>query len=107
MADICPYTGFVVRLEWDPFKASANRRAHGVSFAEAATVLEDDQALTREDPDAIAEQRFVTLGLSSSGNLIVVVYSYRGPNVIRLISAWKASKRQRSQYAKARGRKAP
>lgn len=91
-----------VRWEWDPLKTSANRRAHDVSFAEAATVLEDDQALTREDPDAMAEQRFVTLGLSSFGNLIVV-YSYRGPNVVRLISAWKASRRQRSQYAKARG----
>lgn len=70
-------------------------------------MLEDDNALTREDHDATTEQRFVTLGLSSFGHLIVVVYSYRGPNVVRLISAWKASKRQRSQYAKARGRTAP
>lgn len=92
-----------MRWKWDSSKAAANRRVHGVSFAEAVTVLEDNHALTREDPDAIAEQRFVTLGLSSFGNLIVVVYSYRGPNVVRLISAWKASKRQRSQYAKARG----
>lgn len=91
-----------MRWEWDPSKASANRRVHGVSFAEAATVLEDDQALTREDPDAIGEQRFVTLGLSGFGNLLVVVYAYRRPHVVRLISAWKASKRQRSQYAKAR-----
>jgi len=44
-------------------KAAANARTHGVSFAEAVTVLEDDVALTREDPDAIEEERFVTLGL--------------------------------------------
>lgn len=65
-------------------------------------MLEDDFALTREDPDAQGEQRFVTLGLSSFGNLLVVVYTYRGPDVIRLISAWKANKRQREQYEKGR-----
>jgi len=56
-----------VRLEWDPPKAEANLRAHGVSFAEAVTVLEDDFALTREDPAAVDEPRFVTLGLSTWG----------------------------------------
>ena len=65
-------------------------------------MLEDDFALTREDPDAQGEQRFVTLGLSSFGNLLVVVYTYREPDVIRLISAWKANKRQRVQYEKGR-----
>lgn len=72
-------------------------------FAEAATVLEDDMALTREDPDAIAEQRFATLGCSAEGKLLVVIYAYREPDTIRLISAWKANKRQRVQYEKARG----
>jgi hypothetical protein len=67
----------MVRLEWDPRKAAANLRTHGVSFAEAVSVLEDDFALTREDPDAAMEQRFVTLGLSDSGSLLVVVYTYR------------------------------
>jgi len=66
-----------VRFEWYPPKAEANLRAHGVSFAEAVTVLEDDFALTREDPDAAEEARLVTLGLSSWGNLLVVVYTYR------------------------------
>ena len=50
-----------MRFEWDPPKAEANLRAHGVSFAEAVTVLEDDFALTREDSAAIDEPRFVTL----------------------------------------------
>ena len=58
-----------MRFEWDPRKAAANLRTHRVSFAEAVTVLEDDFALTREDPDAVGEERFVTLGLSNLGNL--------------------------------------
>jgi len=77
-----------MRFAWDPAKARANLRDHGVSFAEAVTVLDDDFALTREDPDAQGEQRYVTLGLSSFGNLLVVVYTYRGPDVIQIISAW-------------------
>ena len=92
-----------MEVEWDPRKAEANLRVHRVSFAEAATVLEDDFALTREDPASADEQRFVTLGLSNEGRLLVVVYTYRTVETIRLISAWKADKRQRSVYAK-RGR---
>ena len=91
-----------VRFEWDPAKAAANVRTHGVSFAEAVTVLEDEFALTREDPDAVEEPRFVTLGLSNLGNLHVVVYSHREPDIIRIISAWKANKRQRMLYEKGR-----
>jgi uncharacterized protein (DUF4415 family) len=63
--------------------------------------LEDDFALTREDPDSEEEQRFVTLGMSSFGNLLVVVYTYRERDVIRLISAWKANKRQRYAMKRA------
>ena len=91
-----------MRLEWDPRKAAANRRAHGVSFAEAVTVLNDDHALTRQDPDVQGEERFVTLGLSDIAQLLVVVYVYREPDVIRLISAWKANKRQRELYEEGR-----
>jgi uncharacterized DUF497 family protein len=92
-----------VRFEWDPPKAEANLRTHRVSFAEAVTVLEDDFALTREDPDAAGERRFVTMGLSNQGNLLIVVYMYREPDIIRVISAWKASKRQRALYEEGRG----
>lgn len=91
-----------MRSEWDPLKAAANLRTHRVSFAEAVTVFEDDFALTREDPDAVGEERFVTLGVSDCGNLLVVVYTYRGPDIIRVISAWKANKRQRVLYEKGR-----
>lgn len=92
-----------MRFEWDPRKAEANLRAHGVSFAEAVTVLEDDLALTREDPGAAEELRFVTLGLSNLANLLVVVYTYREPDAIRVISAWKANRRQRKAHEKGRG----
>jgi uncharacterized DUF497 family protein len=91
-----------VLFEWDPRKAYANLRAHGISFAEAVTVLEDAFALTREDPDAVGEQRFVTLSLSDQANLLVVVYAYRGPDTVRMLSAWRANKRQGELYEKGR-----
>ena len=99
--DVCPYSG-AVNIDWDPKKAEANIRDHGVSFAEAATVLTDDYALTREDPDSFDEQRFVSLGMSATGSLLVVVYTYRESDIYRLISAWKANKPQRKQYEKGR-----
>lgn len=99
--DVCLYNG-AVRVDWDPVKAKANLLAQGVSFAEAVSVLEDECALTREDSDSQGEQRFVTLGLSNIGNLLVVVYTYRESDIIRIISAWKANKRQRVQYEKTR-----
>ena len=73
-----------------------------MSFAEAVTVLEDDFALMREDPNAGDEPRFVTLGLSNLANLLVVVYTYQEPDAIRSISAWKANKRQRKDYETSR-----
>ena len=97
----CPYDP-AMHVTWDPDKAEANEAVHGVSFSEAATVLDDDLALTREDPDAIDEQRFATLGLSGEGKLLVVIYAYREPETIRVISAWKANKRQREWYEEKR-----
>jgi uncharacterized protein len=91
-----------VRYEWDPRKAEANRKVHGVSFADAVSVLEDECALTREDDDAEGEQRFVSLGADATGTLLVVVHTYREPDIIRLISAWKANKAQRKLYEKHR-----
>jgi uncharacterized protein len=91
-----------MHFEWDSQKAEANVREHGVSFAEAVTVFSDDYALTREDPDSFSEQRFVTLGMSATGALLVVVYTHREPDVYRPISSWKANKSQRKQYEKGR-----
>jgi uncharacterized protein len=89
-------------IDWDPKKAEANLREHKVSFAEAATVLTDDYALMREDPDSFAEQRFVALGMSATGAMLVVVYTHREPEIYRLISAWKANKPQVRVYEKNR-----
>jgi uncharacterized DUF497 family protein len=66
------------------------------------TVLEDDFALMREAPESEGKQRFVTLGMSSFGNLLVVVYTYREPDTIRIISTWRANRRQRLRYEKDR-----
>lgn len=89
-----------MNIEWDPRKAADNLREHGVAFGEAATVLTDDYALTREDPDSFGERRFVTLGMSSTGALLVVVFTHREPDIYRIISAWKANKPQRKLYEK-------
>ena len=91
-----------MEIDWNSVKAKANLIEHGVSFGEAATVLTDDYAFTREDPDVVDEQRFVTLGMSATGTLLVVVYTHREPSIYRIISAWKAHKRQRIQYEKNR-----
>ncbi len=87
-----------MRYEWDPDKAEANLKAHGVRFADAVPVFEDEFALTREDPDAEGEQRFIALDADAAGRLLVVVYTYREPDITRLISAWKANKTQRTLY---------
>ena len=91
-----------MKIDWDPPKAVANLLAHGIAFSEAATVLCDHYALTREDPDSEGEQRFVTLGMSATGTLLVVVYTHREPDIYRLISSWKANKPQRTLYEKNR-----
>jgi hypothetical protein len=72
-----------MKIEWDQAKAAVNVQAHGVYFGEAATDLEDDFVLTREDLDAQGEQRFVTLGMSATGALLVLVYSHRDPDVYK------------------------
>ncbi|NIM22558.1 MAG: BrnT family toxin [Candidatus Latescibacteria bacterium] len=83
-------------FEWDEVKAEKNLRDHGVDFADAATVLEDDLALTISD-DTPGEERFVTLGLDALGRHLVVVYTWREDRV-RIISARKASKTERRRY---------
>jgi uncharacterized DUF497 family protein len=86
-----------VESEWDPAKARANFTKHGVRFADAATALEDDSALTIRDLSSEDEERWVTMGLDASGRLLVVVYTWRGERV-RLISARQATRHERRQY---------
>jgi uncharacterized DUF497 family protein len=90
-------------FEWDSNKDASNRRKHRVSFEEAATVFADSRSITVPDPDhSESEERFVQLGLSYRGNLLVVVHTDRGDN-IRFISARKATRRERSQYGQVKG----
>jgi hypothetical protein len=87
-----------MRFEWDPKKASANLRKHGISFDEAATVFLDDLSLTGEDPDhSLHEERYVTFGISSSGRLLVVSHTDRGDRV-RIINARPATRPERKIY---------
>lgn len=86
-----------MELTWDPAKAASNLAKHGVRFADAETVLYDPDALTVEDADAEGERRYASIGTDAMGRILVVVYSYRG-NRIRLISARRASKKERRSY---------
>ena len=91
----CAYNS-LVEVEWDPKKAAANRRKHGVDFTDAATALHDEWALTvREEHPG--EERFVTLGMDALGRVLVVVYTWRGERV-RLISARPATRGEQRQY---------
>ncbi len=87
----------VMEYEWDAHKAAANLSKHGIDFADAVTALEDDAAITVVDEFA-DEERFVTIGTDALGRLLVVVYTWRGQDVIRIISARKATARERRQY---------
>ena len=85
-------------FEWDKRKAKSNLRLHGVSFIEASTVFADPLSLTIYDPDhSMTEMRFVDIGASHSGRLLVVSYTERGDR-IRLISARAATADERRQY---------
>ncbi len=85
-------------FEWDSLKAEANFRKHDISFQEASTVLMDPVAVTAYDPDhSDDELRFLTMGTSDQGRLLVVVHTDRG-NRIRLISARKATTFERKDY---------
>jgi len=86
-----------MRFQYDPFKAAENLRKHKVSFADAEGVLEDPLAITVADPDAKAERRFVTIGLGSAGELLVIIWTERNEEY-RLISARRATRKERRQY---------
>jgi uncharacterized protein len=84
-------------IEFDPAKARANLRKHRVSFAHAEQALRDARAFTIEDPDAVNERRFVTIGMDALGRVLVVVHTSRDSR-IRIISAREASNSEAKQY---------
>ena len=88
-------------FDWDSRKNAANQRKHGISFEEATTVFSDEQALLIDDPEHSSdEERFILLGMSAVLRALVVCHCYReGEDAIRIISARKATRKERSVYA--------
>ena len=87
-----------MRFEWNAQEAAANLRKHGVSFDEAASVFFDPLSATGDDPDhSVDERRFVTFGMSSSGQLLVVAHTVHDETV-RIITARPATRAERGLY---------
>jgi uncharacterized DUF497 family protein len=87
-----------VRFEWDARKARANLRKHGVSFQEASTAFDDE--LGAYYPDSLHAGRFVLIGFSESRRLLYVVHAEVDADAIRIISARKATRREKDRYEK-------
>jgi uncharacterized DUF497 family protein len=91
-------------FDWDPRKARANQRKHGVTFEEASSALRDRLSATGHDPDhSENEDRFVTFGVSSRGRLLTVSHTDRG-NTIRIISTRIATSVERQIYEEGQSR---
>ena len=84
-----------VEFEWDHRKSEANRRKHGIEFLDAVVVFDDDRGITLLD-ESPAEERLLTFGMDAQGRVLGVSYTLRG-NTIRIISARKATARERAQ----------
>ena len=88
-----------MEINWNPQKAEANFRKHKIRFSDAESVLFDPMTLTIEDQIIDQEQRFLSVGSDSFGRILVIVYTYHGEK-IRLISARKATPKERKHYEK-------
>ena len=87
-----------MKFEWDPQKADSNLKKHGVSFQEAASVFGDALSITYYDPDhSMREHRFITVGMSRSGSVLMVAHTDRGDS-IRIINARKTTRKERRYY---------
>ena len=87
-----------MRFEWDAVKAATNFGKHGVSFAEAVEVFDDPNALEAYDPEhSTSVRRYVMIGLSGR-RLLSVVFTEPEPDMVRIISARKATKKERDVY---------
>ena len=87
----------IVKATLDPAKAESNLRKHKIHFSDAEAVLFDPLALTIEDESAEGERRFITVGADALNRIVLVVCTYRKEN-IRLISARRATRRERRTY---------
>jgi uncharacterized protein len=87
-----------VVFKWDPRKAVANLKKHRIDFHEAVTVLNDTLSTTFPDADqSSVEPRFVTIGMSTRGRILVVVHTEEG-DTVRIISARQATRNERRFY---------
>jgi uncharacterized protein len=92
----------MLKFEWDEAKGLSNQRKHGVGFEEAKTVLNDSRSITIADEQhSDEEDRYIDIGISSNGRLIVVCYTERG-KTIRIIRCRKATKSERTTYEPAK-----
>ena len=95
-----------LRFEWDPEKERTNRQKHKVSFAEACYVFSDRHLLSLFDGEhSEDEERWVTMGQTPEGKLLVVIHTYRkdrGAEYVRIISARKATRAESKQYFERR-----
>ncbi len=88
----------MLKFEWDAEKAASNVRKHGVSFDEAGSVFLDQFAVSGPDPDhSEGELRYITFGVSSLGRLLAVSHTYR-PSAIRIITARRVTRAERTLY---------
>lgn len=89
-----------IEFEWDDNKAQINIEKHGVTFEEASTVFADENAILFDDPEhSEVEERFMLLGISGQAKMLIVCHCYRGDdNIIRIISARKATRNETTQY---------
>jgi uncharacterized DUF497 family protein len=87
-----------MNVEYDEQKASKNLKKHGVSFKEAKEALYDPFALVMDDEDSIDEERYLLLGKSKKERVLMVVYALRYEDTIRIISARKATGKEKSEY---------
>jgi uncharacterized DUF497 family protein len=91
-----------IDFDWDPVKAASNAAKHGVAFEEAMTVFRDPLARSIVDPGEASEERWVTLGETASGNLLVVVHTWADIDpehaVVRIISARRPTRNEARQY---------
>ena len=87
---------------WDEEKQEANIKKHKITFIEASTVFDDENALVRDDPDHSQEEdRFIIIGFSENARLLIVCHCYRtDDSIIRIISARKANRRERKEYGR-------
>ena len=85
-----------MNYDWNPNKAKSNYKKHGVRFADAVGVFEDENAITIQDEHK-SEDRFITIGRDFLSRILVVVYTFRKV-VIRIISARKATAREKRTY---------